>query len=88
MSKTVTMTIENTSGITAQMAQKIVQVASEFESDITLCYLKKEVDLKSILGIMSLAVLEGAKVEIEAKGTDADAAIKAIRETIAKGGIK
>ncbi|MFA6627399.1 MAG: HPr family phosphocarrier protein [Bacilli bacterium] len=82
------MSIENTTGINAQMAQKIVQVASEFESDILLRYFKKEVDLKSILGIMSLAVLEGASVEIEARGADAEAAITAIRDTVAKGGIK
>ncbi|MDD4212045.1 MAG: HPr family phosphocarrier protein [Bacilli bacterium] len=82
------MAIENTSGINAQMAQKIVQAASEFESDITLRYLKKEVDLKSILGIMSLAVLEGARVEIEAKGVDAEEAITAIQATVSKGGIK
>ena len=88
MSKTVSMAIENTSGINAQMAQKIVQVASEFESDITLRYLKKEVDLKSILGIMSLSVLEGARVEIEAKGVDAEEAINALQATVSKGGIK
>ena len=75
MEKTVVMVIENTSGINARLAQKIVQVASEYEADITLKYLKKEVDLKSILGIMSLAVLEGARVEIEAKGIDAEEAI-------------
>ena len=88
MKKSVMMSIENTTGINAQMAQKIVQVASEFESDILLRYFKKEVDLKSILGIMSLAVLEGASVEIEARGADAEAAITAIRDTVAKGGIK
>jgi len=88
MKKSVIMSIENTTGINAQMAQKIVQVASEFESDILLRYFKKEVDLKSILGIMSLAVLEGASVEIEARGADAEAAITAIRDTVAKGGIK
>ena len=43
---------------------------------------EKEVDLKSILGIMSLAVLEGASIEIEAKGSDAEEAIAALKEMI------
>lgn len=80
--KTVSMVVENTSGIDALVAQKVVQVASEFDAAITLKYSNKEVDLKSILGIMSLAVLEGARVEIEAKGDDADEAIIAIKEVL------
>ena len=74
--------IDNTSGIDAKMAQKIVQRASDFEADMVLRYEGKEVDLKSILGIMSLAVLEGAAIEIEAKGRDAKEAIDALEELI------
>ncbi len=82
MSQVCKMAVANTSGIDAKMAQKIVQRASEFESDMTLRYLGKEVDLKSILGIMSLAVLDGAEIEIEAKGADAEEAIKALKEML------
>ena len=74
--------IENTSGIDAKMAQKIVQRASDFEADMVLSYEGKEVDLKSILRIMSLAVLEGAAIDIEAKGNDAKEAIEALKELI------
>ena len=76
------MVVENTSAIDAKMAQQIVQKASEFEADMILTYDNKEVDLKSILGIMSLAVLEGARIEIEAKGSDAKEAIEALEEMI------
>lgn len=76
------LVVENTSGIDARLAQKIVQKASEYEADMTLRYDGKEVDLKSILGIMSLAVLDGAKIEIEAKGEDAEEAIAALKEMI------
>ena len=74
--------VENTSGIDARMAQNIVQRASDFEADMILRYEGKEVDLKSILGIMSLAVLDGAKIEIEAKGSDAKEAIEALQEML------
>ena len=76
------MSVENSSAIGAKMAQEIVQKASEFEADMTLRYENKEVDLKSILGIMSLAVLEGAKIDIEAKGPDAEEAIAALIEMV------
>lgn len=76
------MSVENTSAIGAKKAQEIVQKASEYEADMVLRYENKEVDLKSILGIMSLAVLEGAKIEIEAKGPDANEAIEALKQMI------
>lgn len=76
------LVVENSSAVDAKMAQKIVQKASEYEADMLLKYEGKEVDLKSILGIMSLAVLEGAKIEIEARGNDAKEAIDALKEII------
>ena len=76
------LVVENTSGIDARMAQQIVQKASEYEADMLLKYEGKEVDLKSILGIMSLAVLDGAKIEIEARGNDAEEAIADLKEMI------
>ena len=76
------LVVENTSGIDARMAQQIVQKASEYEADMLLKYEGKEVDLKSILGIMSLAVLDGAKIEIEARGNDSEEAIAALKEMI------
>lgn len=82
--KTVSLIVENTSGIDALLAQKVVQAASDFESDIVLKYINKEVDLKSILGIMSLAVLEGARIEIEAKGIDAQEAIDKLKSMLNK----
>lgn len=84
MSKVVSLIVDNTTGIGALKAQKVVQAASDFESDIMLKYMNKEVDLKSILGIMSLAVLEGAEIEIEARGTDAVEAIAKLREMLIK----
>jgi phosphotransferase system HPr (HPr) family protein len=82
--KTVSLIVENTSGIDALLAQRVVQSASDFECDIVLKYFNKEVDLKSILGIMSLAVLEGARIEIEAKGIDAQEAIDKLRSMLIK----
>lgn len=47
-------------GIHARPATLLVQTASKFASDITLEYKGKSVNLKSIMGVMSLGV--GQKV--------------------------
>jgi len=74
-------------GIHARPATLLVQTASKFASDITLDYKGKAVNLKSIMGVMSLGVGQGADVTITAEGTDADDAIVAIAETMTKEGL-
>ena len=59
-------------GIHARPATLLVQTASKFASDITLEYKGKSVNLKSIMGVMSLGVGQGADVTISAEGADAD----------------
>ena len=71
-------------GIHARPATLLVQTASKFASDITLEYKGKSVNLKSIMGVMSLGVGQGADVTITAEGADADDAIVAIAETMTK----
>ena len=65
----------------------LAQAASKFASDITLEYKGKSVNLKSIMGVMSLGVGQGADVKISAEGADADDAIAAISETMEKEGL-
>ena len=45
------------------------------------------VNLKSIMGVMSLGVGQGADVVISAEGADADDALAAIAETMEKEGL-
>ena len=74
-------------GIHARPATLLVQTASKFASDINLEYKGKSVNLKSIMGVMSLGVGQGADVVISAEGADADDAIAAISETMTKEGL-
>ena len=46
----------------------LVQAASKFGSDINLEYNGKSVNLKSIMGVMSLGVGQNADVTITAEG--------------------
>ena len=63
-------------GIHARPATLLVQAASKFNSDVTLEYNGKSVNLKSIMGVMSLGVGQNADVVISADGADEAEAIK------------
>lgn len=69
-------------GIHARPATLLVQTASKFNSDITLEYQEKSVNLKSIMGVMSLGVGQSASVTITADGEDEKEALDAISETM------
>ncbi|MGR3741480.1 phosphocarrier protein HPr [Companilactobacillus sp. DQM5] len=75
------------SGIHARPATLLVQTASKFSSDINLEFNGKSVNLKSIMGVMSLGVGQGSDVTITAEGDDAADAMTAITETMSKEGL-
>lgn len=80
-------TIVADTGIHARPATLLVQQASKFNSDITLDYKGKSVNLKSIMGVMSLGVGKGAEVSITADGADEKEAIEGIEATIKNEGM-
>jgi len=70
-------TILGTAGLHARPTSALVSAVSSFKSDITLEYVGKKVNLKSILGVMSLGVTSGNTITIVADGEDeADAIAK------------
>jgi phosphocarrier protein HPr len=75
------------SGIHARPATILVQTASKFNSDLNLEYNGKTVNLKSIMGVMSLGIPKGAQIKITAEGADAADAIAALTETLNKEGL-
>lgn len=74
-------------GIHARPATLLVQSASKFNSDIQLTYKDKSVNLKSIMGVMSLGVGQNADVKISAEGDDEAEALAAIAETMSAEGL-
>lgn len=82
-------TITAETGIHARPATILVQAASKFKfaSDVTLSYEGKSVNLKSIMGVMSLGVGQNANVTITASGDDEKEALDAVAETMKKEGL-
>ena len=66
------VTVTNQLGIHARPATKLVEVASKYESDVSLTLNDQTVDGKSILDILTLAAGFGDTLEIKAKGDDAE----------------
>ena len=82
-----TYTVIAESGIHARPASGLVQLASKYVSDITVEFKEKKANLKSILGVMSLGIGQGASFSILAEGTDEQEAIEAIENYLTSQGI-
>lgn len=70
--------IVNKLGLHARAAARFVTMASGFESEITVRRDGREVNGKSIMGVMMLAAAKGTSIEVEANGSDAEQALDAI----------
>jgi phosphocarrier protein len=75
--------IVNRLGLHARAAAKLTHIASGFQSEIWISRSGRRVNAKSIMGVMMLAAGKGSKVKLEAEGSDADAALKALTALIA-----
>jgi phosphocarrier protein HPr len=76
------LTIKNKLGLHARAANMVVQVASNFESIITVDKNGIEANAKSIMGLLLLAAGQGSKIVVRATGRDAKEAIEEISKLI------
>ena len=72
------------SGLQARQAALFVQEANRYNSDVYLEKEGKNVNAKSIMGIMSLAISKGTEVIISADGSDEESAVGALSALIEK----
>lgn len=63
------------SGFESRPVAMFVQVASQFKSNIYVSLQEKKVNAKSIMGMMSLGILDGESLVISADGEDEQNAI-------------
>ena len=76
--------ILNRLGLHARAAAQLVRLANGFASEIRLAKDGMEVNGKSIMGVLMLAAPKDTKVLIRAVGLDAEEALAAIGELIAR----
>lgn len=72
------LTITNRLGLHARATAKLVQLLSGFPCQATLEARGREVNAKSIMGVMMLAAGMGAEIEIETDGLQEQEAMDAL----------
>ena len=72
------ITISNRLGLHARASAKLVQALHPFQATTLIAYRGKEVNAKSIMGVMMLAAGLGAQVRLRADGPDEEAAMAAL----------
>ena len=74
--------ITNTLGLHMRPANKFVELALKYQSEIRVHYNGNEYNGKSILELTSLAAECGSRLDLEGRGSDAEAAIDALANLV------
>lgn len=80
-------TVISEAGIHARPATLLVQAAGKFDSELLLECKERSVNLKSIMGVMSLGVAKNAEITISASGSDEADAMRALTDTMKREGL-
>lgn len=71
-------------GLEARPVAQLVQVASQFDSEIYVEIGAKRVNAKSIMGMMTLGLDMGEEITLTAQGADEEAAMSSMEEYLSK----
>lgn len=74
------ITIRLATGLEARPVAQMVQVASQFNSEIYVEIGKKRVNAKSIMGMMTLGLDAGEEITLTTSGEDEEAAMSSIEK--------
>ncbi len=82
---TSTMKVINPLGLHARAAAKFVHLASSFAASVRVAKGGREIDGKSIMGLLLLSAAQGSTVTISVDGDDEEAAIAALCGLVERG---
>ena len=72
------LTVSNRLGLHARATAKLVQALAGFRCNVTLAAKGREVNAKSIMGVMLLAAGQGTHVKLRVEGEDEASAAEAV----------
>ena len=81
----VDLTITGGSGLHARPATAFAEIAKGFAADIRVRHGDKVANGKSLMSLLQLGADEGSQIRIMARGTDAAAALQALKAAVAEG---
>ncbi|MGM9662935.1 MAG: HPr family phosphocarrier protein [Oscillospiraceae bacterium] len=79
------VTVTNEVGLHAKPATYFIQKANEFQSGIWVEKDERRVNAKSLLGVLSLGIVQGTAITLIADGSDEEDAVKALAELVNSG---
>jgi phosphocarrier protein len=79
------VTIVNPLGLHARAAARFVRLASQYTATVRVARGARELDGKSILGLLLLGAARGSSIVIRAEGPDAEPAVSALAALVAEG---
>lgn len=80
--KEVNVVVIDPVGLHARPATVAVNAASKYKSDIKVTYKGRTVNMKSIMGVMSIGIPTQSEITISADGEDEEVAIDSIVEVL------
>ena len=80
--KEITVTVVDPVGLHARPATVAVNAASKFKSEVKVYYKGRTVNMKSIMGVMSLGIPTQSEITISCEGDDEDSAVKTIEDVL------
>ncbi len=80
----VTKTMVVANGLEGRTVASLVQIASRYKSSVNIEVENKKVNAKSIMGMMSLGIAKGEKINVVATGEDEQEALENV-ETFVTG---
>ena len=80
--KEISVLVVDPVGLHARPATVAVNAASKFKSEVEVAYNGKTVNMKSIMGVMSLGIPTQSEITISCDGEDEEEAIKQIEDIL------
>ena len=80
--KQISVLVVDPVGLHARPATVAVNAASKFKSEVNVTYKGRSVNMKSIMGVMSLGIPTQSEVVISCEGDDEEVAITTIEEVL------
>lgn len=79
------VTVTNQVGLHSRPATFFIQRANTFESSIWIEKEERKVNAKSLLGVLSLGVIQGESITVGASGSDEKEAVDSLTELVKSG---
>ena len=80
--KQISVTVIDPVGLHARPATVAVNAASKFKCEVKVAYKGRTVNMKSIMGVMSLGIPTQSEITVSCGGEDEEVAVKTIEDVL------